>query len=194
MFRGGIGQLKRVSSAPPSTSLSGEQNSKGQVKKSSEIVKLDPRMIDGLLCVGGSIANGLFQQRVRHPAILTKSHHIVSLIIRHNHYISGHSGVEHVFSLMREKFWIVGARTAVRRYLNTCVSCKRRQAHVGGQKMAEFHRTNHHLLIWESTALARFRFAWKNKSYASRRVVYLPGGTCCPHRSGPQSGYRFVSK
>jgi len=45
--------------------------------------------------------------------------------------------VEHVLSLIGEKFWIVGARTAVRRYLNTCVACKRRQAHVDEQKMAD---------------------------------------------------------
>jgi len=45
--------------------------------------------------------------------------------------------VEHVLSLIGETFWIVGARTAVRRYLNTCVACKRRQAHVGEQKMAD---------------------------------------------------------
>lgn len=122
--------LRKASSTPSSSPPSGEQKSKHQVKKSSKIVKLDPRMIDGLLCVGGRIANGPFQQRVKHPVILPKSHHIVPLIIRQYHHVSGHSGVEHVLSLIGEKFWIVGARTAVRRYLNTCVACKRRQAHV----------------------------------------------------------------
>jgi len=94
-------------------------------------------MIDGLLCVGGRIANGPFQRHVKHPVILPKSHHIVPLIIHHYHHVSGHSGVEHVLSLIGGKFWIVGARTAVRRYLNNCVACKRRQAHVGAQKMAD---------------------------------------------------------
>ena len=125
--------LRKASSTPPS----GEQSSKRQVKKSSKIVKLDPQMIDGLLCVGGRLANGPFQQNAKHPVILPKSHHIVPLIIRHYHHVSGHSGVEHVLSLIREKFWIVGARTAVRRCLNACVPCKRRQAPVGEQKMAD---------------------------------------------------------
>ncbi|XP_068720553.1 uncharacterized protein [Montipora capricornis] len=53
------------------------------------------------------------------------------------HHVSGHSGVEHVLSLIREKFWIVGARSAVRRCLNACVPCKRRQAPVGELKMAD---------------------------------------------------------
>ncbi|PFX13582.1 hypothetical protein AWC38_SpisGene22323 [Stylophora pistillata] len=132
--------LKRASSTPSSTPTSGEQNLKCQVKKSSNIVKLDPRMIHVLLCVLGTIANGPFQQRVKHSVILPKSHRIVPLIIRHYHPVSGHSGVEHVLSLMIEKFWIVGARTVVRRYLNTCVACKRRKALVGEQKMADFSR------------------------------------------------------
>ena len=125
--------LAKASSTPPS----GEQSSKRQVKKSSKIVKLDPRMIDGLLCVGGRLANGPFQQNAKHPVILPKSHHIVPLIIHQYHHVSGHSGVEHVLSLIREKFWIVSARTAVRRCLNACVPCKRRQAPVGEQKMAD---------------------------------------------------------
>ena len=94
-------------------------------------------MIDGLLCVGERLANGPFQQSAKHPVILPKSHHIVPLIIRQYHNVSGHSGVEYVLSLIREKFWIVGARTAVRRCLNACVPCKRRQAPGGEQKMAD---------------------------------------------------------
>lgn len=45
-------------------------------------------------------------------------------------YVSGHSGVEYVLSLNKEKFWIIGTRTAVQRHLNTHVACKRRQAQV----------------------------------------------------------------
>jgi len=62
---------------------------------------------------------------------------MVPLIIHHYHHASGNSGVEHILSLIGEKFWIVGARTAGRRYLNNCVAYKRGQAHVGEQKMAD---------------------------------------------------------
>ena len=125
--------LRKAASTPPTKG----QSSKRQVKKSSKIVKLDPRVIDGLLCVGGRLAKGPFQQNAKNPVILPKSHHIVPLIIRQHHHVSGHSGVEHVLSLIREKFWIVGARTAVRRCLNACLPCKRTQASVGEQKMAD---------------------------------------------------------
>ena len=74
---------------------------------------------------------------MKHPMILPKSHHVVTLIIRHYHHFSGHSGVEHVLSMLREKFWVVSARAAVRKSLGVCVDCKRRQARVGEQKMAD---------------------------------------------------------
>ena len=119
--------------------------SKRQVKKLNKIVKLDPRIIDGLLCVGGMLANRPLQQNAKDPVILPKSHHIVPLIIPKYHHVSGQPGVEHDLNLIRDKFWNVGARTAVRRCLNACVPCKRRQAPVGEQKMADlpFDRITH---------------------------------------------------
>ena len=60
-----------------------------------------------------------------------------TLIIEHCHLISGHSGREYVLSLLREKFWIVKASSAIRRVLSKCVSCRRRQRPVCEQKMAD---------------------------------------------------------
>ena len=51
--------------------------------------------------------------------------------------MSGHSGQEHVLSLLREKFLIIKRLTSVRNVVNRCMSCKRRQAPVGIQKMAD---------------------------------------------------------
>ena len=110
---------------------------KRHIKKSSKIFKLDQRLVDGLIRVGGRLANASLQQEAKHPVILPKSHHVVHLIVRYYHYISGHSGAEHVLSLARERFWIVGARVTVRKSLNTCFDCRRRQAPVGEQKMAD---------------------------------------------------------
>ena len=114
-----------------------QHKEKRRIKKSSKIIKLEPRVIDGLLRVGGRLANGPSQSDVKHPMILPKCHHVVTLIIRHYHHFSGHSGIEHVLSLLREKFWIVSARAAVRKSLSVCVDCKRRQARVGEHKMAD---------------------------------------------------------
>lgn len=55
------------------------------VKKSSSIVKLDPELRDGLLCVGGRLRHAPIEEEQRHPVILPKKHHVVDLIIRHYH-------------------------------------------------------------------------------------------------------------
>lgn len=50
---------------------------------------------------------------------------------------SGHSGKEYVLSLIRQKFWIVGARPLVKRVLRECVLCKRLKGKPGVQQMAD---------------------------------------------------------
>ena len=107
-----------------------------KVKKSSHIISLDPVLIEGTLRVGGRLQNSPLKNATKHPAILPKDHHIASLIVRHYHGISGHSGLEHTLSLIREKYWIVKARSLLRRILSSCVDCRKRQAAVGQQKMA----------------------------------------------------------
>ena len=109
------------------------------VKKSSSIVKLDPELRDGLLCVGGRLRHAPIEEEQRHPVILPKKHHVVDLIIRHYHLLSGHSGQEYVLSLIRKSFWIIKGRVAVRRIVNRCFGCRRRQAPVGAQKMSDLH-------------------------------------------------------
>ena len=109
---------------------------KGQIKKSSRVSKLDPWLMNGLLRVGGRLENAPLQLDAKHPIILPASHQVVCLIISYYHHTSGHSGTEHVLSMIREKFWIVKARAAVRKFLNACFDCRRRQAPIGEQKMA----------------------------------------------------------
>ena len=111
-------------------------SSRREVKKSSSITKLDPILVDGVIRVGGRLHNSPIKQEAKHPVILPKDHHISGLIIRQYHLISGHSGVEHTLSLIRLRYWITQARVSIRRILNSCFDCSRRQASAGQQKMA----------------------------------------------------------
>ena len=67
--------------------------------------------------------------------ILPRKHHIVNLIIDYYHKASGHSGVDNTLSLVQQRC-IVGARARIRNIVNTCFSCRRRQAAFTQQKMA----------------------------------------------------------
>ena len=101
--------------------------------------KLDPVVAsDGLLRVGGRLRSSVsISEQAKHPVILPKSHHVVDLIVRHMHEIHGHVGKEHVLSLIREKYWIIGGRLTVKRILRRCVVCRRIAARRGEQKMAD---------------------------------------------------------
>ena len=73
------------------------------VNKSSSIRNLDPFMGDGLLRVGGCLRHACIEGEARNPIILPKKAHVVDLLVRHYHAKVGHSGREHVLSLIREK-------------------------------------------------------------------------------------------
>ena len=108
------------------------------VKKSSPLHRLDPKINEnGLICVGSRLRNSTMQAQLKHPLILPQNHHIVVLLVRHFHAMSGHSGREHVMSLMRERYWVIGGRTAVRQVLRNCFVCKRLSASPNIQKMAD---------------------------------------------------------
>ena len=107
-----------------------------RLKKCSRIFNLDPVMNEGLLRVGGRLENARISQNSKHPVILPKNHHVVTLIVNHYHHISGHSGVEYTLSLIRQNYWIIKGRRTVQTILSRCVSCKKRQAQMAKQKMA----------------------------------------------------------
>lgn len=101
------------------------------------------------------------EQEQRHPVILPKKHHVVDLIVRYYHLLSGHSGQEYVLSLIRKSYWIIKGRVAVRRVLSRGFSCRRRQAPFGAQKMADLPAERAtpdkpRSLSWASIVLVRF--------------------------------------
>ena len=107
-------------------------------RKPSAIYKLDPMKVGGLLYVGGRSRQAPIPHPAKHQITLPNKHdHVVVLIVRYYHLMSGHSGVEHVLSMIRGKFWILKARTVVRRVVIDCFDCKGWQAPLGKQKMAD---------------------------------------------------------
>ena len=107
------------------------------VKKTSGLRSLDPVLVDGLLRVGGRLGSAPASFDSKHQISLPTTDHVSNPIIEHCHQISGHSGRKYVLSLLRERFWIVKASSAIRRVLSKCVSCRRHQRPVCEQKMAD---------------------------------------------------------
>ena len=107
------------------------------VKKCSKIYKLDPRMEDGLLRVGGRLSRSSLPQEAKHPVILPKDSHVTRLILRELHEMSGHSGRNHVMSRLHQKYWITGAISLIRSLVGKCVTCRRQRGKVIEQQMAD---------------------------------------------------------
>ena len=107
------------------------------VKKNSNLRRLDPVLVDGLLRVDGRLSLASIPFDAKHQIILPKNDHVPNLIVEYYHHISGHSGKEHVISLLPEPFWIVKAGSAVKKVLSRCVSCRRRQSRECDQNMGD---------------------------------------------------------
>src|SRR5207237_654928 len=53
------------------------------------------------------------------------SHPMVSQLIEFVHRENGHAGIQFIMSKLREKFWILQGRRAVRKVVQACVTCRR---------------------------------------------------------------------
>ena len=87
-------------------SISGESKKFLTVKKSSQLYRLDPIMEDDIIRVGGRLLNSPLSEESKHPIILPKESPVLQLIALHFHHIFVHSGLKHVLSLIRKRFWI----------------------------------------------------------------------------------------
>ena len=99
-------------------------HNKVAVGKTSPIYCLDPFVDNGLLRVGGRLHNTEIPEECKHPIILPRTSHVTTLIILNAHEQLGHAGRGHVLTLLREKYWIVGANSAVRQRIAACVVCR----------------------------------------------------------------------
>ena len=107
------------------------------VKRSSHLHKLAPILQDQLIRVGGRLNRSAMPSEAKHPVFLPKDHRITQLFIRHIHEDLGHSGRSHTLSRLRQKYWIPGAISAIRKVLTKCVSCRKTSAIKSEQFMAD---------------------------------------------------------
>ena len=111
---------------------------KGQpVKRSSHLHKLCLQLQDGILRVGGRLSRLSMPVEEKHPIILAKDLHISELLLRHVHQEVGHGGRNHMLSKLRERYWIAGVSSAIRRVLAKCIICRRLNALPVYQQMAD---------------------------------------------------------
>ncbi|XP_071812124.1 uncharacterized protein [Apostichopus japonicus] len=97
---------------------------------------LRPVLLGQLLRVGGRLDNACIDYDAKHPIILAGNGEITRMLIWHYHLKVGHSGWSTTLNALRERFWILAGRSAVKAMLRNCVTCKRHNARREEQLMA----------------------------------------------------------
>ena len=110
---------------------------KGEPLKNSTLLRLNPTILDGMLCVGGRLQRSNYCERYKHPIILPRDHHVTNLLVDHYHRLEGHCGVLHVLGSIRQTYWIPRAATVIKRILKRCTNCRRRTTIPSQQMMSD---------------------------------------------------------
>lgn len=108
-----------------------------QVKSTSRLNALHPRLIEGILRVGGRLQNASISSSRKHPIILDKNHPFTTLVMLHYHHKLLHAGPQLLVSAVRERFWPLSARSLARRIVHSCVRCFRCRPSNQEQLMAD---------------------------------------------------------
>lgn len=92
---------------------------------SKNLRKLRPFMQDEVLRVGGRLSNSDLSFQQKHPIILPSKDNFTELLIEFHHIINLHTGPYLLEAILRQKYWILGARRAIRMKVHRCNRCAR---------------------------------------------------------------------
>lgn len=93
---------------------------------SKYLQKLSPFVDNsGVLRVGGRLLHSGLAFEAKYPALLPKNHRLSELLIEQVHREHLHPGVNTTLYLLQQNFWIVSARTTIRKCLSKCIRCFR---------------------------------------------------------------------
>ena len=111
------------------------------LKSSDRLVSLNPFFDnDGLLRVGGRLSNGTMTFNVKYPIILPSKNKFVNLLIRFEHCRNNHIGPNGLMAILRQRFWIINARTTIKSVIAKCYVCCRFSPRRGDQLMGALPR------------------------------------------------------
>ncbi|XP_060605456.1 uncharacterized protein LOC132757974 [Ruditapes philippinarum] len=107
-----------------------------KLKRDSSIRNLDPVLDNGILRVGGRLNESAMPTEMKNPFILPKNCQVSTLILRQIHQDFNHTGRNQMLSILRERYWLINAPSAIRKLISSCVVCRRQRVKFGEQKMS----------------------------------------------------------
>ncbi len=106
------------------------------LKESHFLYKMEPYLNeDKLLAVEGRLQQADLPEETKHPVIVPNHTHVSRLLVRYIHeWKCKHMGMDHVRTMVRQGYWVVGCRAIVKDVLRMCVICKRLYRKLHGQR------------------------------------------------------------
>ena len=108
-----------------------------QVEKSSRLLKFNPFLNEGIIRVGGRLANSLLPFDQQKPMVLPSEHPFAKHYARSIHLQNQHCGPQLMLSIIRQRLWLLrGGRLAANTVKN-CLECFRAKPTHAEQMMAD---------------------------------------------------------
>ena len=113
-------------------------NGNNNLPMKSKIKGLNP-FIDptGLLRVGGRISQSELPFDSCHPLILERHDNFTDMLIDYEHKRKCHANIQLLRSIIGKRFWIIGARSAIKARIYKCLICIRLRSSTTSQLMGE---------------------------------------------------------
>ncbi|XP_058828570.1 uncharacterized protein LOC131688381 [Topomyia yanbarensis] len=108
-----------------------------EVRESSKICSLRPRLVDGIMRVGGRLRDAPVSDSRKHPMIIHHNHPLAMLILAHYHTKLYHAGQQLLIARVRERYWPTRIRDLARKLIHGCISCFRARPRPLDQLMAD---------------------------------------------------------
>ena len=94
-----------------------------QVKPQSKLSKPYPFLHEGILCVGGRLAQADLPDETKYPRLIPEKSELARLVILDAHHSTLHGRATQTIAQIRTRFWIPGCRNQVRKLILNCVTC-----------------------------------------------------------------------
>lgn len=108
-----------------------------KLSSSSTLRNLNPLLSSGVLRVGGRLKNANISSDMKYPIIIPKESNLANLIINQAHHITYHGGARLTLSFLRQKYWIIGGTSTVKKHIRKCIICAKQNAKSNYQLMGD---------------------------------------------------------
>lgn len=92
---------------------------------------------DDILRVGGRLTNAKINYDAKHQMLVPKNSNLAEIVIREAHEKCCHGGPKLTEAILRQKFWIIGSTSTIKKQLRKCVDCKKQNPRTLYQQMAD---------------------------------------------------------